>query len=59
MTRNGAIVGGKGDIRYNVQVQLVYKSRPTSKYPIKGADMTLIVPAKGLECRCPNIRLNK
>lgn len=59
ITRNGAIVGNKDDIRYNVHVQLVYKTSEDSKYPMKGAVTSLIVPSKGLECRCPNIKLNK
>lgn len=59
VSRNGAIVGAKDDIRYNVHIQIVYKSSEESKYPIKGASTLLVVPAKGLECRCPNIKLNK
>lgn len=59
VSRNGAIVGAKDDIRYNVHIQIVYKAGEESKYPVKGASTLLVVPAKGLECRCPNIKLNK
>lgn len=59
-----ATAGGKNgprdEVRFNLQVQSVFKtSNPLLTVSQRKSTMGLLVPAKNLDCRCPNIKINK
>ncbi|XP_049542871.1 netrin-B-like [Anopheles darlingi] len=59
-----ATAGGKNgprdEVRFNLQVQSVFKtSNPLLTVSQRKSTLGLLVPAKNLDCRCPNIKINK
>uniref|UniRef100_A0A182SGJ5 NTR domain-containing protein n=2 Tax=Neocellia TaxID=44535 RepID=A0A182SGJ5_9DIPT len=56
--------GGKhsprDEVRFNLQVQSVFKSNgPLLLASQRKSSIALLVPSKNLDCRCPNIKINK
>ncbi|XP_053663585.1 netrin-B-like [Anopheles marshallii] len=56
--------GGKNsprdEVRFNLQVQSVFKSNgPLLLASQRKSSIGLLVPSKNLDCRCPNIKINK
>jgi hypothetical protein len=61
ISRNLASGKSKDDVHFNLIVQNVFKSSPKSRLTAhqKRTPITLSVPIKNMDCRCPNIRMNK
>lgn len=54
--------GKKEDARYNIVINTIYKNtegRNLITLNQKKTPIQLVVPASSLDCRCPNLKINK
>ncbi|XP_058127667.1 netrin-B-like [Anopheles ziemanni] len=59
-TTSGGKHGPRDEVRFNLQVQSVFKSNgPLLSASQRKSSIGLLVPSKNLDCRCPNIKINK
>ncbi|XP_058063293.1 netrin-B-like [Anopheles bellator] len=60
-TTPGGKHGPREEVRFNLQVQSVFKSNssPLLVANQRKQSVGLLVPTKNIDCRCPNIKMNK
>uniref|UniRef100_A0A1A9WCL2 NTR domain-containing protein n=1 Tax=Glossina brevipalpis TaxID=37001 RepID=A0A1A9WCL2_9MUSC len=50
-------------VKYDIQIQAIFKRTPleyvTTSTVLRRGPMTWIIPTKGLECKCPKIKINR